>query len=211
MAGGSAIASNMGFLLNKTLVLVPTGPATQTGNNWTSIPYRNSYGTINGFCHQTGLVTTGLVRTQITTLNYLSDTEGFKTYNCGATSPPSPPLIPGKGLQIRQPNVPGAATHIIIAGSHDPVLRITIKKLSNYWFSVPYHTTWVTGFDICSEVGLTNTGITRGSITRLNAGPPAAFQTITCGADTGRLNLVLGEMIQLREPRKEITFTPAHY
>ena len=58
---------------------------------------------------------------------YLSDTEGFKTYSRGAVSPPSPPLVPGKGLQIRQPNVPGAATSIIIVGSHDPTLRITIQ------------------------------------------------------------------------------------
>src|SRR5213594_4041123 len=70
-AGGAAVASNMAFKFNKPLVLVPGGAATQTGNNWTSIPFNNPYPNINGFCTQTGLKT-GVGATQITTKNYNS-------------------------------------------------------------------------------------------------------------------------------------------
>ena len=211
--GGAAVASNMGFKMNKPLVKVATG---QTGNNWTSIPYHNPYGTINGFCSQTGLVSTGITRSSITTKNYVTDTEGFKTYNCGQTTPLPPALVPGKMFQIRQPNIAAATTSIIIVGSHNTGQTITFTEGLDAWFSVPYHTTWVTTNDLCAQAGLTSSGITRATITRLNPGPPAAFQTTTCGSTTTFFNLVLGEGTQVREANgtagtRVVTFTPAHY
>lgn len=213
MVGGAAVASNMGFKMNKPLVKVATG---QTGNNWTSIPYHNPYGTINGFCTQTGLVSTGVTRTSITTKNYVTDTEGFRTYNCGSTAPVPPALVPGKAIQIRQPNIAAATTSIIVVGSHNSGQPITFTEALDAWFSVPYHTTWVNTNDFCTQAGLTSTGVTRASITRLNPGPPAAFQTTTCGSTTTLFNLVLGEGLQVREANgtagtRVVTFTPAHY
>jgi len=210
-AGGAAVASNMGFKFNKPLVLVPTGVVTQTGNNWTSVPYNNPYGTLGGFCTQTGLVSSGLTRTTLTTKNYNTNNEGFKTYSCGSAGATAQAILKGKMFQIRQPTVAGATNSIIIVGSHDPAHPFVIDKLLDYWLSVPYHTTWVTTNDLCTQAGLTSTGLTRATIARLNPGPPAAFQTVACGS-ASPFNLVLGEGVQAREPVKtQVSFVPAHY
>lgn len=241
-AGSAVVASNMAFKFNKPLVLVPAGPANQTGNNWTSIPFNNPYGTIGGFCTQTGLKT-GIGATQITTKNYNSppftnlagvcsnapathcnvDTdcpaspnppgfcvEGLKTYNCGTAGANGQSLIKGKSLQIRATT--GTPTSIIIVGSHDPAASHTVLKNADFWLSVPYHTTYVNTNDMCASAALTSTGVTRAQITRLNPGPPASFQTTTCGSTTTFYSLVLGEGLNVREPIKNsVTFTPAHY
>jgi len=216
VAGGAAVASNMGFKMNKPLVQAAIGSASQTGNNWTSIPYHNPYGTIGGLCTQTGLVSTGTIRTLITTKNYNTPPVGFVTFTCGTSGATGQALIPGKMVQIRQFATAGAPTSIIIVGSHNSGLPIDITEGSDYWFSVPYHTTWVTSNDLCAQAGLTSTGTLRGTITRLNPGPPAAFQTGTCGSSISVFNLVLGEGLQVREANAVAgiqvkTFTPAHY
>ena len=212
-AGTAAVASNMGFKMNKPLVKISGLAGSQNGNNWTSIPYHNPYGTINGFCTQTGLISTGIPRTLITTKNYVTDTEGLKSYACGSTSPLPPALVPGKMLQIRQPAA--GSDSIIIVGSHNSGQVITATEGLDLWFSVPYHTTWVTTDDLCLQTGLTSSGLQKAVITRLNPGPPAAFQTTLC-ASANRFNLVLGEGLQIREVNgtagtRVVTFTPAHY
>jgi len=256
-AGGAVVASNMGFKMNKPLVKAPS-PSGQTGNNWTSIPFHNPYGTIQGFCAQTGLTSTGFSTTGITTLNYneppfaasvqakcsnqaslpcpltattnsfcscLTDAdcpatgtgspffcaEGPKSKACGTADAAAQSLIAGKGLQIRQPNA-APASSIIIVGSHNSGQQLLIKKNVNFWYSVPYHTTAVTTNDLCTQLTLTATGFGPAGITRLIPGPPAAPQSTTCGSTTTVFNLVLGEMIQIREPTKStVPFTPAHY
>lgn len=211
VAGSVAIASNMGFKLNKAIILSGAG---QIGSNWTSIPYNNPYGNVGAFCTQTGLTSSGLTRASATVLN---ETTGLPTtVSCGSTAAAALTLIPGKGLQIRQPNVAGAPTSIIIVGSHNPTLSITVPKsgtgqIGNYWFSVPYHTTAVSANDLCLSSGLTSSGLTRASVTRLNAatGLPT---TVSCGSTAAAaLSLVLGEFVQLREPNGPKTFIPAHF
>jgi len=263
-AGGAVVASNMGFKMNKPLVKVSGGG--QTGNNWTSIPFHNPYGTIQGFCAQTGVSATGFAATGITTLNYneppfagpiggttagacsnqnslpcpgtgttnsfcrcLTDAdcpatgtgspffcaEGPKSFPCGSAAATAQALIPGKGFQIRQPTPTLPATNpssIIIVGSHNSGQQLLIKKNVNFWYSVPYHTTAVTTNDLCTQLTLTATGFGPAGITRLIPGPPAAPQSTTCGSTTTVFSLVLGEMIQIREPTKStVPFTPAHY
>jgi len=215
-AGGAAVASNMGFKMNKPLVLVATG---QTGNNWTSIPFHNPYGTFNQFCTQTGLKTT-LTATQLTVRNYRADTDGFKSCNCGFSCNTDPyfnaALVPGKMIQIKA--VTGTPTSIIIVGSHNSGQTLTVTEGVSFWYSVPYHTTAVDTDQLCAQIGLTSSGIPKASITRLNPGPPAAFQTTTCGNPATKFNLVLGEGLQLTEANpasppgiRVINFTPAHY
>lgn len=212
VVGSVAIASNMGFKLNKAIVFFPTSTS-QIGNNWTSIPYNNPYGNVGAFCTQTGLISTGLTRTSIVVLN--ENTGVPTTVSCGSTAATSLILIPGKGLQIRQPNLAGALSSIIIVGSHNPTLSITLPKaigaVGSYWFSVPYHTTAVSANDLCLSSGLTSTGLTRAQLVRMNAvtGLPT---TVSCGSTAAAaLSLVLGEFVQLREPFGPKTFIPAHF
>src|SRR5437867_4245170 len=56
VAGGASVASNMGFKLNKPLVVQALDPF-PGGANWTSVPFNNPYTTINSFCLQAGLRT----------------------------------------------------------------------------------------------------------------------------------------------------------
>lgn len=216
VAGSVAIASNMGFKLNKAIVPAGVG---QIGNNWTSIPFNNPYvsgspAINNGgaFCGQTGL-TSGLVKATLTTLN--ENTGVFTSVAC-STAANSFPLIEGKGLQIRQPATTGAPASIIIVGSHNPIKTILVPRaglgqIGNYWFSVPYHTTASFAVDLCTSSGLNTTALAKAGITRLNA-TSGAFSTVNCqtsGANT--FPLVLGEHLQIRNPQGPNTFTPAHF
>lgn len=215
--GGVAVASNMGFKMNKPLVQGTIGSTSQTGNNWTSIPYHNPYGNIGGLCSQTGLLSSGTTgRAIVTTKNYNTFNEGFRTFTCGTAGATGQALIPGKMLQIRAFVAANSPTSIIIVGSHNSGQQIDITEGQDYWFSVPYHTTAVDSNTLCAQAGLTSTGTLRGTITRLNPGPPAAFQTATCGSATTNFNLVLGEGLQVREANAVAgtqvkSFTPAHY
>lgn len=211
VASGVSVASNMGFKMNKAIALAGTG---QVGNNWTSIPYNNPYGNAGAFCTMTGLSSTGLQRATLTFLN--ESTGAFQPATCGSPAAATIPLIPGKGVQVRQPNITGAPTSLIIVGSHNPALSLTIPdagtgQVGRFWFAVPYHTTAVTGADLCASIGLTSTGLQRASITRLN-GATGAFSPANCGtAQATALTLVLGEHLQLLEPNGPKTFTPAHF
>jgi hypothetical protein len=212
LAGGSAVtASNMGFLLNRPLVLAGPG---QVGNNWTSIPFNNFYGTVGQLCSQTGLTSTGSPRATVTLLN--EGTGIFVTRSCGTSAANAEPLVPGKGASIRQPNVTGAPASLMIAGAHDPALVLTIPdagpgQIGNFWFSVPYHTTAVSRNDLCLSMRLTSTGLTRATITKLDAAT-GQFSTFACGtcADCPA-DLVLGEFVQIREPNGPKSFVPAHF
>lgn len=211
VAGGAAVASNMGFKMNKPLTLAGAG---QIGNNWTSIPYNNPYGFVGQFCSQTGLTSSGLTRATGTVLN--ENTGVFTTVSCGTAPANALALIPGKGIQIRQPNLTGAPTSLIIVGSHNPSLAVTIAdagagQIGNFWFSVPYHTTAVTANDLCISMGMTTTGLTRGTVTRLNA-VTGVFTTVSCGTSpASALALTLGEHYQLRDANGPITRIPAHF
>ena len=212
-AGGVAVGGNMAFRLIKPIVF--KGPAgSQIGSNWTSIPYLNPYPNVAAFCSMTGLTMKPLPAT-VTNLN--ATTGLFSSPLCGSSAARTTMLIPGMGIQIQQPNTPGARSSIVILGSHDPSLAITIPKagssgsqVGNYWFSVPYHTTAVTVRDLCIQAGLTSVG-TPATITRLNA-TTGLFSTPLCGSPAAATtNLVLGEFVQIRDPGGPKTFIPDHF
>ena len=206
-AGGAAVASNMGFKFNKALVLGPE--AGFVGHNYTAFPYHNPYGTWGGMCTQTGLLSTGLTRTRLRAFNYNIEDDTFTTANCGTAQAAAQTLVKGKGIEIM--GLGATPTSIIIVGSHDPGHPVTLNKFKNFWFSVPYHTTAVTSNDLCTQAGMTSTGLTRATIARLNA-TAGTFQTAACGSTTGAFNLVLGESVVLRETVKTSTmFVPSHY
>jgi hypothetical protein len=216
--GGVSIASNMGFKLNKQLFFRGSG---QVGVNWTSIPQNHPYSgapcTIGGpcagaLCAALNLTSTGLSRGTIIVLN--ATTGQFQTGTCGGTAN-TLALPSGQGVAITQPGAAGGSMGAIIVGSHNPTLTLTIPKagngnIGNLWFALPYHTTAVTGQDVCAQIGMTGTGISRGTVTRLNA-QTGAFTQGTCGSTAGSLNLVLGEQMQLREPNGPKSFSPAHF
>jgi len=220
-AGGAAIGSNMGFKLNKPIALIPTGPLSQKGDNWTSIPFNNPYGSAAGLCSQTGLVSTGALTAPKASITIVNAGSGTPTSATCGTPAAGTTLLPtdGRGVRIRQPNVAGALTSIIIVGSHNPTLAVSVPKAStgtagDFWFSVPYHTTAVSFNDLCLSSGFTSSGALtapKAQITRVNAttGSPTSA---TCGTTTAANTLlVLGEAVRCREPFGPKTFIPAHF
>jgi hypothetical protein len=220
-AGGAAIGSNMGFKLNKPIAFIPTGPTSAKGDNWTSFPFNNPYGTAGQFCSQTGITSTGAVTAPKAAITIVNPVTGSAssctcgTSTCNATNLPTD----GRGIRIRQPNVVGAPTSIIIVGSHNPTLGVTVPKsgagaIGDFWFSVPYHTTAVSFNDLCLSSGLTSSGpltAPKAQLTRVNAITGVATSA-TCGTTTaGATALVLGEAVRCREPNGPKTFIPAHF
>jgi hypothetical protein len=214
VAGSVAIASNTGFKANKAMVPRLGTSTGQVGNNWLSLPYFNPYGNFAGLCTQTGLISAGITRATVTKIEPNGATT---TAQCGtaAAGAPAANIIPGLGVRVTNAGT-GAPTSIILVGSHNPSLVITVPAkgvgpIGNYWFAVPYHTTAVTAADLCLSSGLTSTGLNRGSVTRLNASS-GAFTSANCGtAGASTLTLVLGEAVRLTNPTVPVSFIPAHF
>jgi hypothetical protein len=222
VAGGIATASNMGFKLNRQIVLAPTVPGGLLYRNWISMPYNQPYGNAGAFCTMTGLVSTGLVGRASVAQIPTGDTGIPTSVTCGSPAANTLLLIPGAGLQVVQPSGTAAPSSIIIVGSHNPTLAITVPDAGtttptgNYWFSVPYHTTAVTINDLCISSGLTSTGLTgRAGITMLTNAQSASTgvpTSVTCGTSAAAAaNLELGTFVQIREPGGPKTFIPAHF
>lgn len=220
IAGGAAIASNAGFKMNKGIVVIPAGPASQVGDNWTSIPYFQPYGTVGGLCTQTGLASTGGALVPKATVTVVDPaTGGGTTLTCGSAGALAANIIPARGYRIRQPNVVGFPGSIILVGSHNPALQIHLEDAGNgqigdNWVSPPYHTTAVTVNDFCISSGLSSTGgalVPKAQITRVDAALGSGT-TLTCGsAGAIAAPLVLGEAVRVREPNGPKDFIPAHY
>lgn len=218
IAGSAAIASNTGFKINKGLRLVQTTDTGQKGNNWVSIPYFNPYNNGTDFCTQTGL--RSAVAGNTTSIAKLDPVTGSLTSaNCFSAG--SFTITPGLGVRIRPAAIVGGIANpnsIIIVGSHNPSLSLTIPKpgagqIGNFWFSVPYHTTAVTAADLCSSIGMTSTGLTgKGTVARLDPNSGSST-TGTCGTSSATsLVLNLGEAVVLREPTAApLTFVPSHF
>lgn len=214
-AGGLATASNTGFKINKGLV--PSTDTSQKGNNWLSIPYFNPYGNFGAFCTATGLISAGLTRASGVVVNPTTGALSSPV-NCGTPGATALTLTPGLGIRVRNAGT-GAPTSIIIVGSHNPSLALTIPPApgascpacGNFWFAVPYHTTAVTGQDLCNSIGLTQSGLNRGSLQRFDPVAGAPTSPVNCGTTgASAFPLNLGEAIRLRNPT-QVTFVPAHF
>lgn len=218
IAGSMTIASNTGFKINKGLRLVQTTDTGQKGSNWISIPYFNPYNNGTDFCTQTGLrsaiagATTTIAKQDPVTGN----TTSANCFSAGAFT-----FVPGQALKIRPAAIVGGIANvnsIVIVGSHNPSLSLTIPKpgtgqVGNFWFSVPYHTTAVTANDLCLSIGMTSTGLgAKGTVARLDPNS-GGTTTGTCGTSTAtNLVLNLGEGVVLREPfLGPLTFVPSHF
>ena len=204
-AGGAAVASNMGFKMNKGLV---ANTAT-SGQNWVAFPYNNPYGTIKNFCNQTGLPSSLAAPITITQVNPANNIASSVTcLNANLQT------LPTDCTGIRVVVAPAAnVSSIIIVGSHNPTKSCTVPANTatsgQFWFNVPYHTTAVTAKDLCNQMGLSSV-LPSGQITRVNAANNVS-DTRTCFSSTSTgLNLVLGESVRVLNP-SAVTFVPAHF
>jgi hypothetical protein len=220
LAGGLAVASNTGFKLNKSLApALPAPGNAQAGNNWLSIPYFNPYGNFGNFCTQVGLVSSGLgAKATAVVVDPVTGVTSAPV-QCGTPGATALAITPGRGIRVR--NTPtatvGTPTSIIIVGSHDPSLAITVSKsgpgtTGDFWFAVPYHTTAANAGDLCLSSGFSSSGLSKATITRLDAVTGVTAAPVQCGTPGATsFILTLGEAIKVREPNGPLTFVPAHF
>jgi hypothetical protein len=135
LAGSGAIASNMGFKLNKPLY---PGPA-PAGQNWVSLPFTKPYITYADLCAQLGLpnLTT-------TVLQRIPETGAAQSCLCGtaACTPlkldlsnlPAASLVSGVPAPYLAVRITGnglVATGNIIVGSHNPTMSVLLRRPPN--------------------------------------------------------------------------------
>jgi len=198
----------MGFKIFRPVVYAGSGAV---GDMWTALPFFNPYTSAGVLCTKLGL-------TPLTaTVMVVNPVTGVSTtVQCGTTAANMLHFVAGQGVKIRQPNVTGAPTNLILVGSHNDLSQMIIPETNRgpsgtLWYAVPYHATANTAADLCSQLGLTSTGMPRARITRVD--PVTGFFTNgDCGlASATNLTLVLGEAVRITEPNAPIYFTPKHY
>lgn len=140
VVGGSSVASNMGFKLNKAIVVANLSD--NVGNNWVSLPYNNPYTTINSFCTALGLRTGIGIATRVTIPIQTNNSNNPVQAACGTTAGNA--LLPTDGTGVLVEWVPctnpatctplepaGTVKGVIIVGSHDPVKVIDTLDFCN--------------------------------------------------------------------------------
>jgi hypothetical protein len=166
VCGGIVMGSNMGFKLNKPLIVSGLlGPP--QGDNVVALPFLVPYGDKQCMCDQLGLPP-NTKTSQVETF-----TGGEEPYFCGVAACGDPAvggalfiaLDPTRGVFITDAAVPGS---VIIVGAHQPSLVVNLECLANNpatpggaksgpagdnWVSVPLHTTSNTTQDLCDEMG----------------------------------------------------------
>jgi hypothetical protein len=206
-----ASAGNMAFRYQ--MEIVPAGLG-QIGNNWVSLPYFNPYGTAAGLCTLTGLTSTGLARATIGMVD--PATGAFSSATCGTVAAGVLRLIPGRCVRIRQPAQTGAPASILLVGSHDPALAVTIPdagagNIGNLWYAIPWHTTAQNVNELCTQQGLSSAGLARAACLQVN--PATGASTIvTCATAAGAATMpAIGRCCRFREPNGPITWVPQTY
>jgi len=197
---------------------LPSPGNPQAGNNWLSIPYFNPYGNFGAFCTQVGLVSSGLTKATAVVVDPVTGVTSAPV-QCGTAGATALALTPGRGIRVRNTptSVVGTPSSIIIVGSHNPSLSITVPKsgagtAGDFWFAVPYHTTAANANDLCLSSGFSSTGLSKATITRLDAVTGVQAAPVQCGTSAATsFVLTLGEAIKVREPNGPLTFNPAHF
>jgi hypothetical protein len=208
-AGGLAVASNMAFRLRMPIVFAGNG---NIGSNTFAVPFLNPYGTAAGACSAWGLTSTGALRGTIATLN--PTTGAILQASCGGAGANALVLRPGECVLVRQPNVANAPTSLLIVGSHDPSLTITIPpagggNVGTLWYSVPYHATAYNMNDLCLQAGMTPFG----AICQWVDASNGFWHQATCGTLSAKSSVAviqLGQCLRCRDPNG-VTFTPQTY
>lgn len=196
LAAAPALASNMGFKMNRQISALGANPI---GQNNVALPYRGPYNNAQDICVALNLTAaTGRVsQINAATGVPLNHTCG----NAGAFA-----LLPRVGMRVTNPT----ATNGIIVGSHVPGQSVSLSALGAFprgqnSYPVVYHTTAVNAQDLCVQAGLTPAS---GRVSRINAATGVP-QNHTCG-NAGAFGLVLGEAVTITNPTA-VNFVPAHF
>jgi len=197
VVGDLAVASNMGFKMNKQIV---------KGTNLVALPFRTPTQTAQQLCAVFGKNTAQTALAQFTGA-------AIQSYSCDQLTAGFSLLNKGVGVRIVEGNV--GATGILV-GSHIPGQQVTIPDAGAFpvgtlIYAYPYHTTNATARDVCQNGSLT-TVPPAPLLTRYGpAGTVDATYTCDQTAAPG-FPLRLGEGVQVSgENNGPKVFVPSHY
>lgn len=216
LSGDQAMASNMGFKMNRVIVALGGNPV---GQNRVALPYKNPYQSANDICSALGLAavsagSTGVVRQINATTGVTSVCNCYLgAASCGTAAFP---LTQRVGLRVTNPASAGG----ILVGSHagNPPGSITliggvglVNPVGQNDFSVPYHTTAVTTNDLCVDLGISTVTHPLVKVTQLNA-----VTGVSCigNCAVNNCSLVLGESVVINGLNSNINVAaghPAHF
>lgn len=195
--GDLAVASNMGFKMNKQIV---------KGTNLVALPFRTPTQTAQQLCAVFGKNTSATALAQFTGA-------ALQSYTCDQLTAGFPLLNKGVGVRIVEATT--AATGILV-GSHIPGQSVTIPDAGTFpvgtlIYAYPYHTTNATARDVCQNGALT-TVAPAPLLTRY--GPAGGVDaTYTCDqVAAAGFPLRLGEGVQISgETNGPKVFVPSHF
>lgn len=204
--GDLAVASNMGFKMNKQIV---------KGTNLVALPFRTPTQTAQQLCAVFGKTTAATALAQFTGAGNPPSipANSLQSYTCDQLTAGFPLMNKGIGVRIVESTV--AATGILV-GSHIPGQSVTIPDAGTFpvgtvIYAYPYHTTNATARDICQNGALT-TVAPAPLLTRY--GPAGGVDaTYTCDQTAAAgFPLRLGEGVQISgESNGPKVFVPSHF
>jgi len=195
--GDLAVASNMGFKMNKQIV---------KGTNLVALPFRTPTQTAQQLCAVFAKTTSATSLAQFTGA-------AIQSYTCDQTTAGFNLLNKGVGVRIVESTAAGSG---ILVGSHIPGQSVTIPDAGAFpvgtlVYAYPYHTTNASARDICQNGSLT-TVAPAPLLTRY--GPAGGVDgTYTCDATASAgFALRLGEGVQVSgENNGPKVFVPSHF
>lgn len=190
LIAGPALASNMGFKLNKSLPFTAGKP----NIHWISLPWFNSYTLASSICSD--------IANASSVTSYDPPTNSYTVYTCGDDLDDFT-LVKGKAYGV---NV-SATTTAIVVGSHDDSFSVSLPftagKPNIHWISIPYHSTATLASTICAQ----NPKFS--SITAYDP-PTNGYTVFTCGDDLDDFTIVPGTGYGINVSATT-TWSPSHY
>ncbi len=149
LAAGVLVASNMGFLVWRTLN--GPGPGNPTGTNVLALAYQRVPGLNNASDLMTDIGFAGVTNVQ----RYVEATNGIQVYTGRKGSPPDFPLTSGECYFVRVP----ANVDYLIGGSSVPGLALPLdppgpgSMTGTNFITLPYHRTPATASQVMADIG----------------------------------------------------------
>ncbi|MGH9868227.1 MAG: hypothetical protein ACREAA_08705 [Candidatus Polarisedimenticolia bacterium] len=210
VVGDLAVASNMGFKMNKQLV---------RGTNYVALPFRGPLQHSRALCEAFGVLSGSLnaISVGVTQFNGV----GPLAHTCNLATDGPALLLKGNGVRIidarAQFPAPGPTSTGILVGAHIPSQAFTVLddgpgNVGLHIYGYPYHTTNAFARDICLNGAFTATVVADSPALTFYGATGGVSGTHTCNLLTNGPALRLGEAVKiLNETNGPKTFVPSHF
>jgi hypothetical protein len=193
LLSSSAFASNMGFKLVYPLSAAAGG---NTGTNWVSIPYFNSFTTASTVFAD--------IPNCVQVSHYVRASDTYEDYTGGPFDPDFT-VAKGEAVLIKV----SANSNWTIVGSHDNAFAVPLNAAAGgntgtNWVSLPYHTNKTNASTLFAEIP---NAVQVSHYVKAND----TYEDYTGGPFDPDFTLTIGEGILVKVSATSSTWAPAHY